>query len=157
MTEKIARRGVNVPVDYSADAFMQMRVVDHMHRSVVTLLSTDTLEKIQAWLAEGTSDTLHQGYPVVNEEKKLVGVLTRKDLYRDTQLPHSTLSQLVQREPLTICATASLAVAIELMSAWDVGRLPVIDESGKLVGMLTRSDLLKAYRHRLLEQYHKGH
>jgi CIC family chloride channel protein len=157
MTEKIARRGVQVPADYSADFFVQTRVADHVHGSAVTLLSTDTLEKVLAWLAGGTPGSQHQGYPVVDEERKLIGVLTRKDLYRPNLDLHTNLSHLVQREPLVVSAEASLAVAMERMAAWDVGRLPVTDESGKLVGMLTRSDLLKAYRHRLLDQYHPGH
>ncbi len=75
----------------------------------------------------------------------------------ETGQVHTQLSHLIRDPALTIRDEASLVVAIELMSAWDIGRLPVIDESGKLVGILTRSDLLKAYRHRLLEQYHKGH
>lgn len=157
MTEKIARRGVQVPVDYSADFFTQMRVADHMHRSVVTLLATDTLTKIRAWLAEGSADSRHQGYPVVNEAQTPVGVITRKDLFDSHPVSHTQLSHLIRSPALTIRAEASLAVAIELMSAWDIGRLPVIDASGKLVGILTRSDLLTAYRHRMLEQYHKGH
>ncbi|WP_231480404.1 CBS domain-containing protein [Thiomonas sp. FB-Cd] len=44
------------------------------------------------------------------------------------------------------------------LAAHDIGRLPVTaeDGSGRLVGMLTRSDLLAAWREHLLDQHQRG-
>ncbi|WP_286737898.1 CBS domain-containing protein [Thiomonas sp. SCN 64-16] len=52
----------------------------------------------------------------------------------------------------------TLAEAILKLSAHDIGRLPVIasDGSGRVVGMLTRSDILALWRERLLDQFQRG-
>ena len=157
MTEKIARRGVRVPSDYHSDFFLQEHVGAHAHRPAVTLEAEQTLESALAWLKSGEAGSLHQGYPVVDAEGEILGVLTRKDLYLAKRDPQARLRELLARPALVIEEQADLRQAIKLMAVADVGRLPVVSGHGagaRLSGMLTRSDVLGAYRKRLEEQYH---
>ncbi|MDE2131577.1 MAG: chloride channel protein [Betaproteobacteria bacterium] len=157
MTEKIARRGVRVPSDYHSDFFLQEPVANHAQRPAVTLQSEQTLGEAKAWLESGEPGSLHQGYPVVDGEGRLLGVLTRKDIYLSGQELQTPLGRLIGRPALVIAAHADLRHAIKIMAAANVGRLPVVEGDGaqaRLCGMLTRSDILGAYRRRLADQYH---
>lgn len=159
MTEKIQRRGVRVPSDYHSDFFIQEHVGAHAHRPAVTLREDQSLGDVMTWLKSGQPGSMHQGYPVVDIDGRVSGVLTRKDLYLSAQVPQTSLRELLGRSALVISEEADLRQAIKMMAAANVGRLPVMAGDGserRLCGMLTRSDVLGAYRHRLLDQYHTG-
>jgi H+/Cl- antiporter ClcA len=152
MTEKIARRGVRVPAEYEADFLAGIMVGDVAARELVTLAANWTIERVRDWLNSGVAGTSHQGYPVVNEHGHLVGVLTRRNLL-DPQTPiDRTLDELIKRPPVVVYPDVSLREAADHMVNHDIGRLPVVDRaSGRLMGMVTRSDLLAAHGRRLRE------
>ncbi|MDE1943096.1 MAG: chloride channel protein [Betaproteobacteria bacterium] len=158
MTEKILRRGVRVPSDYHSDFFLQEPVGNHAQRPAVTLQADLTLGEAKSWLESGKPGSLHQGYPLVDGEGRLLGVLTRKDIYLSGHEHQTPLRQLVGRQVLVIAEDADLRHAIKIMAAANVGRLPVVEAGAqaRLCGMLTRSDILGAYRRRLEDQYHSG-
>lgn len=60
MTEKIARRGVNVPHEYSADFLNMIPVSDCAAKNVFSLNADDCLNKIREWLVSGSEGSLHQ-------------------------------------------------------------------------------------------------
>ncbi len=68
------------------------------------------------------------------------------------------MGSLVRRPAVVVREDATLAEAMHKLAAHDIGRLPVTaeDGSGRLVGMLTRSDLLAAWREHLLDQHQRG-
>ncbi|HEX9577262.1 MAG TPA: chloride channel protein, partial [Myxococcales bacterium] len=80
MTEKIARRGVRVPGEYAADFLDQVTAGLAAARPVVTLKADDLLEQVRAWIATRGAGTSHQGFPVVEANGELMGVVTRRDL-----------------------------------------------------------------------------
>src|SRR6202000_2549649 len=92
MTEKIARRGVRVPSDYVADHLDRLLVRDTCSRAVVTLSASQSIGEVRQWMKSGGADARHQGYPVVDEEQRLLGVLTRRDLWM-TEIPDTTTIQ----------------------------------------------------------------
>jgi H+/Cl- antiporter ClcA len=155
MTEKLARRGVRVPSEYHPDPLEQLRV-DAVHsRDVITLRSTQTLGDVRLWIASGTSGSTHTGFPIIGEDGYLVGVLTRRDLLgpgtpgdKDRQL-----GTLIRRPPVIVYDDCTLREAVDHMVNHDVGRLPVVSrsDSGKVVGIITRSNVLAAHRTRLRE------
>ncbi|MEU4428808.1 CBS domain-containing protein, partial [Actinoplanes sp. NPDC024001] len=61
------------------------------------------------------------------------------------QWPHGTAAEVMSAPPLTITADASLAAAARVMHRGDVGRLLVTDDDSRLLGIVTRSDLLKIH------------
>jgi H+/Cl- antiporter ClcA/CBS domain-containing protein len=150
MTEKIARRGSPVPVEYTADFLEQVLVANVALRDVVSLPAEQTLAATRAWLAAHAPGTGHQGWPVVDARGALLGVLTRRDLVGPDASTDDTIAvaRLVKRVPVTAAPDETLREAADRMVLEGVGRLPVVDD-GKLRGILTRSDILGAHERRL--------
>jgi H+/Cl- antiporter ClcA len=151
MTEKIARRGVRVPNEYAADFLDQVLVRDTCSKSVVTLGAQQTVEQVRRWIDSHAPGTSHQGFPVTDENGFLVGVLTRRDLLDPTQPSYRLLKDLLKRRPSVVYDDCTLRETADHMVKHDIGRLPVMsrENPSKLVGMITRSDLLRAHRSRL--------
>jgi chloride channel protein, CIC family len=149
MTEKIARRGVRVVSDYAADFLEQLVVSDIASAPVVVLKARDTCESARAWIAQPSSSSTHQGFPVVDEGGRVVGVVTRRDLLAPGTT--GTVGDLVKRPPVVVFEDSSLREATDHMVRQEVGRLPVVTRSdpGRVVGIVTRSDLIAAHGRRL--------
>ena len=158
MTEKISRRGVRVPEAYHADPLTQARVGDYASRAPTTLLETQTVGEVRAWLDTDAPGSRHLGYAVLGANGALLGVLTRKNLYGAEVDAAQTLVSLLRQSAVSVREDATLADAMHQLTAHDIGRLPVTaaDGSGRLVGMLTRSDILAVWRERLLDQHQRG-
>lgn len=151
MTEKIARRGIRVPAEYEADFLNQITVATVALTDVMVLLGTETLGATRTWIKSGVKGTSHQGFPIVDKNQNLVGVLTRRDLL-DSEIHDSfILEDLLKRPPVTVYDDCTLREAADYMVNQDVGRLPVMSRKhpAKLVGIITRRDLLAAHRRRL--------
>jgi CIC family chloride channel protein len=152
MTEKIVRRGVHVPSEYSADYLEQVLVRDVISEPPVTFLVHQTIGDLQDWVAAKGKGSTHQGYPVVDEKGNIRGVVTRRD-FLNTDLPHvTTVHELIKRTPTCVYDDSTLREAADHMVHHDVGRLPVLSRtSRKLLGIITRSDVLAAHKGRLAE------
>lgn len=150
MTEKIARRGVRVPEEYSADFLDQVPVRDVASKNVVVLRGDQTLGKVRTEIESGQFGMTHQGFPVLDADDHLVGVLTRRSLLDPKHLSSMLVAQLILRPPVVVYADCSLREAADHMVRHGIGRLPVVERSTRrLVGFITRSDLLGAHRTRL--------
>lgn len=153
MTAKIVRRGVRVPVEYAADFMERIFVGDATSAPVLTLGSADSVATVRRWFAERGVRVQHQGFPVVDAGDALVGVVTLRNLL-DPSIPGDRLvSDLVTRSPVVTYPDSTLREAADVMAHEGIGRLPVVarDAPLKVIGMLTRSDLLAAHRRRLAE------
>jgi CBS domain-containing protein/anti-sigma regulatory factor (Ser/Thr protein kinase) len=84
------------------------------------------------------------GLPVV-ENEKLVGVLSLEDIVRALQKNElsAPTSQYMTREVVTIANYDSIVNAISTFMEKQLGRLPVVDENYKLVGMITKGDITR--------------
>ncbi|MDB4974723.1 MAG: chloride channel protein [Myxococcaceae bacterium] len=153
MTEKIARRGIKVQGEYTTDFLQQLRLREHALRSVVTLRADDTIAAVRSWLEAGSPGSEHQGFPVLDQAGTLVGVVTRKDVYR-CSAARLRLRDLLHRPCFALHDEQSFRDAADLMARERIGRLPVLSRSqpGKLVGIVTRSDLVDAHVARLSAQ-----
>lgn len=161
MTEKIVRRGTRVPGEYATDYLDQQLVRDHAVREVVTLDADRALSDVREWLRSDASGNAHQGFPVLENGGRLVGVLTRRDLVvgnagaaDDTVAPRLRVRDLLKRPPAVAFADSSLREAADHMVRENVGRLPVVERTDPrhVIGILTRSDLLAAHHRRLDEE-----
>ncbi len=154
MTEKIARRGVRVLGEYTVDFLDQIHVRDIALRRVVTVRAEETVGAVLAWIESGVEGTSHQGFPVVDQEGQLVGVLTRRDLFSQAQ-PESSLRELVTRKTTIIYDDNTLRDAADSMARERIGRLPVVSraEPRTVIGIVTRSDLVEAHVGRLQDQH----
>lgn len=144
LTEKIARRGLDIFREYGVDPLEKIQVKAIMTSEIVSIPQNISIEKVLLDFFSGT--TKHRGYPVVDENQKLVGVLTSSDLlkiYTKEATESLEAIDLIKRPAITISPYDSCRLAAELMARHQIGRLPVIDHTMKMVGIITRSDLLK--------------
>jgi CBS domain-containing protein len=89
------------------------------------------------------------GLPVVDADDKVIGVVSATDLRRSPRpagegVP-ATAAGLMSAPARTVRADDSLVRAARLMTEHRVERLPVVDEEARLVGMVTRRDLLRIF------------
>ncbi len=147
MTEKIARRGVQVPVDYAADFLEQMLVKEVATSRIVSLRADQTLGEVRAWILRREEGSTHHGFPVLDDQR-LVGMISQRDLLDLSQPDSKRLCELVHGPFAVAFKDNTLRQAVELMAKEGVGRLPVVDrqDPGKLVGILSDSDIRRAIR-----------
>jgi tRNA nucleotidyltransferase (CCA-adding enzyme) len=81
----------------------------------------------------------------VGEEHRLVGVVTREDLDKAVGhgLSHAPVKSVMTSEVVTCTEDAPLPEVVRLVTASGAGRVPVLRD-GRVVGVVTRSDLLRA-------------
>ena len=151
MTERLARRGAPIRTEYSVDYLSQRLVRDHAVRDVTVLAAERTLGDVRAWLDSGAADAAHHGYPVVDATGALIGVVTLRDITDPHADPEAPMAGVIKRPPAVIFEGSTLREAADHMVEERVGRLPVVrpDAPTRLVGMISRSDLLDAHRPRL--------
>jgi CIC family chloride channel protein len=152
MTEKIARRGMRVVSDYTTDLLEQLLVGDVAASPVVVLEATDPCEKVRAWIAGRAEGSSHQGFPVVDDQGRLVGVITRRDLLDPSANGDGVrVMDLVRRPPAIVFDDSSLREATDHMVREGIGRLPVVTrrDPSRVIAILTRSDLIEAQSRRL--------
>lgn len=149
MTEKIARRGARVVAEYTADFLEQVTVAEVAAAPVVFLRADDTLEHVRAWMKHDETGAAHHGFPVVDADDRVVGVVTRRDLVDGPA--EGTVRSRVKRPPVVAYDDSSLREAADHMAREGVGRLPVVsrDDPARVIGMLTRSDIIEAHVRRL--------
>lgn len=92
------------------------------------------------------------GMPVVDDDNRVVGVVSEKDCIsalmravHDRTPP--SLVQDVMTEPVVISPQTHLMTVANHFSTMSIRRLPVVDDSGILLGQISRRDLLRAARH----------
>ena len=84
------------------------------------------------------------GLPVIDEDKKVVGIITKSRLMRcfvEGVSPDSSVLEAMTSSVVTIRQSESIKTAYGI----PVGRLPVVDEEGRITGILTRTDILHSY------------
>jgi CBS domain-containing protein len=133
-----------------------MDVIDVMTRDVVSV-TPDTSVREAALLMISNRIS---GLPVT-EDDVVVGVISETDYVAEDSsrtwvsrvlfgqedgMRVEKVSELMSRDPVTIPVTATVQEAARLMTRHDVNRLPVVDR-GRMVGILTRSDVIRAYVH----------
>ncbi len=87
----------------------------------------------------------HEGYPVVDENGQVVGLLTRQAVDRSLnhKLGHVPVKQVMRDGQVTVRPTDSAYQVQSLMLSEGWGQIPVADEAGQLVGIVTRTDILR--------------
>lgn len=91
-------------------------------------------------------DHRHIGYPVLDGET-LVGLVTLDDVKSRQPDDESVADVMTPRADLeTITPSTAVMDAFRTVSKSDVGRLPVVTEDGDLVGLVTRTDLMRAFK-----------
>jgi CBS domain-containing protein len=141
-----------------------MKVEDLMSRDVISVAPETSLKDVAALLVEhGIS-----GVPVIDRDRTVVGVVSEADILvkeggpeprhggvvrwflqggtaDDAKLAARTAGEAMTAPALTVGSHATVAEAARLMTQHGIKRLPVVGAKDTLVGIVTRSDLVKAF------------
>jgi chloride channel protein, CIC family len=121
------------------DFMAELTANDVMQPKVETLPSNLPLPE----LVKAISRSHHRGFPVV-EDGKLVGIIAQSDIPQDSQQTTSMLlKDIMTPHPISVGLETSLADVLYLLNRYQLSRLPVT-EGCKLLGIITRSDIIKA-------------
>ncbi|MGA9060275.1 MAG: chloride channel protein [Terracidiphilus sp.] len=159
LTEKISRRGYHLSREYATDPLEILFAREAMRTNVIVLPGSGTLT--EAWGMIG-GDLRPRGqylFPVVDAEKNLLGVVTRKDLMKHFEeskgeTPGTRLVEIAVAEPVVAFVDEPLRVVVERMAETGLTRLPVLDPQSerRLAGMISLNDLLHARAQNLAEE-----
>jgi CBS domain-containing protein len=120
---------------------MAKQVADMMTPAVAAIEPSRTVaEAAQAMRSEDV------GSLPVTDAGRIIGILTDRDIamrvVAEGRDPTATsVSEILSRDLVTIGPEQSLDDAIELMARHQVRRLPVVEEDGRLIGMLAQADI----------------
>jgi len=134
-----------------------MFVTRRMRRDVITVAPSSTLKEARRLMSEHNVRQL----PVTGKENELLGVLSDRDI-REAMLPvgilpgasetkmeemlaNTPVEKVMTRKVVTATIDDSLEDAIVLLHDFRVNSLPVVDDQGKVAGIITRTDILEAF------------
>ncbi len=125
-------------------AFEDVTVADVMTRREA--LHTVTEDTSVAELMSRMFEERHTGYPVM-DRAGLVGMVTLEDArgIREVERDAYRVEDVMVTDVATVAADTDAMTALRVMQEHDVGRLPVTNEEGELVGLISRSDLMTAF------------
>jgi tRNA nucleotidyltransferase (CCA-adding enzyme) len=91
----------------------------------------------------------HEGFPVV-DGGQVVGLLTRRDVDRAMShgMGHQMIRRIMEAGQVTVKPSDSIEVLQQRMMRSGWGQIPVVDDAGKLIGIVTRTDLIKRWGQR---------
>jgi IMP dehydrogenase len=131
----------NCPIDYQSEQVARVKrsentVIQNPH----SVRPETTLGELQ-WLMQTKGVS---GFPVVDPEGKLVGMVTSRDMWyiEDETTPVSAIMTPLQRLA-TGTANTSYEEALKILYTHRIEKLPLVDANGKLAGLITKQDVTK--------------
>ncbi len=83
------------------------------------------------------------GIPIVDKSKKLIGILTNRDLRFESRLDRSVTEIMTKENLITAPQGTTLKEATEILKRHKIEKLPVVTEDNALVGLITYKDIMK--------------
>ena len=132
----------------------RVKVSELMTEEVVTFTPEDSVSKVwRKMLSSG-----YGGFPVIKKRDIVVGMITQHDLLRKgyTRIElesesgpraGSKVKEAMTSPAITVNPYDPLQKAVDFMVRNDIGRLPVVNDGDKLLGIIDRSDAVSAYFH----------
>ncbi len=160
LTEKVARRGYHLSREYAVDPLEILFVREVMRSHILALPAGATRTGLMK--SPHTDHRRHRQllYPVVDEGRRLLGVITRRNLEHildDASAPARPLAELANRNPVVAYADEPLRLVVYRMAETGFTRFPVLksEDAPELVGMVSLYDLLRARSRSLEEERHR--
>ncbi|MGH7486273.1 MAG: chloride channel protein, partial [bacterium] len=130
MTEKLARRGLRINLEYEVDVLHQVKVSEVMDRNPPLLRANTLLTELVDRIGKHDPTVArHDAYPLVDDKEALVGIITRGDIFRAIENKvdeNTTLLAAGNRNLLITYPEETLHDASEKMLRRGIGRLPVV-------------------------------
>ncbi len=134
------------------DTLSDFKVRELMTKNVSTVNMETTVNQ----LLDKMIEERHSGYPVIDEDGNIRGCVTMEDI--KSIPPHKNnqekIKNVMTEEVINVHPEDNLYQAFVKLSKADIGRLMVM-ENDRLVGILTRSDIMKGYRLKLIQEQQK--
>ncbi len=147
-TLKLAKRGIRFSEGRDMDIMQGVTISEVMKTNPVTIHMNKSLAELMALF----QDSNILGFPVMKDHHRLHGIVTLQDIHKiqseGTFSPRDlTVKDVAIETPITVFPDEPIWAAIQKMAPRDLARLPVVDRdgSGTLVGVISRSDILRAY------------
>lgn len=83
------------------------------------------------------------GIPVINEQRKLIGILTNRDLRFEKNMNKKVVDVMTKDKLVTAPEGTDLKKAELILQKYKIEKLPVVNKQGKLIGLITYKDILK--------------
>ncbi|MYL72630.1 CBS domain-containing protein [Halobacillus litoralis] len=119
-------------------------LVDDIYTSYEDSKFLQASDSVARW-HEFNAATGHSRYPVVDQQNRVVGIVTSRDVIGKDK--EARIEKVMTRNPMTVHAKTSLANAAHVMVWEGIELMPVVDPSHKLQGIISRQDVLKALQH----------
>ncbi|MFH1647487.1 MAG: chloride channel protein [Chloroflexota bacterium] len=146
-TLKLLRRGVDLEQEELGDVLRTTTVKEAMTRDYPTLTASMTIPRI----IKQFQQTGHRGFPVLDENGNLIGVLTETKIARNLEASAAdkklTAGDIVEKNPLVAYPDQTLDRMLEAIEESEA-RIPVVsrDNQKQLLGVVGRHELISAYR-----------
>jgi len=115
----------------------ELYVKDIMKRDVVTARPGEDVKEIAARLVEKGIDHL----PIVDEEGKLIGIVTSWDLAKAVAYDKRRVEEIMTRKVITAFENEPVDVVVRRMSQYNISGVPVVDRMNRVIGILTTDDI----------------
>jgi CIC family chloride channel protein len=151
-TEGLHRRGFTIRKGREIDIMESLLVKDAMKHNVQTVSENKNVGALVALM----QSSRHAGFPVLDSNGQLSGIVTLKDV-RD-KVEHGELdksiTEICSKDVEVAYQDETLNTVLKRLAAKDIGRLPVVSrsDSSKLLGIITRSDIVKLYDKKILDK-----
>jgi chloride channel protein, CIC family len=152
-TEGLRRKGIKIRRGREEDIMTSITVKDAMTTKVQTVPEDDNVETLNVLMQVSR----HIGFPVVNSEDKLTGIVTLSDV-RNKVKPGDVdkkIRDVATQDVEVTYPEDTLDSALKHLAAKQIGRLPVVarEDKTRLLGIITRSDIVNAYNKKVVERF----
>lgn len=101
----------------------------------------DAKDTIKQWY-ELNEQSTHTRFPVVDDKKQVIGMVTSKDIIGKDS--NALIEKVMSKNPLAVQEKTSLASVAHMMVWEGIEMVPVVGQADKLLGIISRQDVLKA-------------
>ncbi len=144
-TIKLQARGIDLSAQHDLNVMRALTVGEAMTPDFPTVRPSLSLEE----LGEIFHRTDYHGFPVVDENDRLIGIVTLGDYTRAAQAGQvaGTVADIFTRNPITAFPDETLEDAVRRFGTNGIGRVPVVErrDPQKLLGLLRAADVSRAY------------
>src|SRR5579859_1633976 len=161
MTEKLARRGLQVHQDYEADVLSQTTVAETMEKNAPVIPAGTTVKEIAEGIARhDPAVARHEALLILDPDGKLSGIVTRGDVLRALDQDATGTMTVEQAGSTKLVVTYQdelVSDAASKLLRYEVGRLPVVDRANErtVIGYLGRAQILATRMRRLQEEHYR--
>ena len=124
--------------------FENLTVDEIMEKQVQSAYDKTNAENLASFMVEGFGSV-----PIVDQQKRLIGIVSEYDLLtalgRGRKWKDIPACEIMNRHPASVTPTTNIMTLIGILQSSRFIRMPVVDSNGKLIGVVARRDILRAY------------